>query len=107
MPPIAQPPLPAFEVRLVAPDISRWVPGNTGIAGFTTRESDNPGPHVALLAIAHGNEIAGAIVLLLTGTIHRGFRRAPAGSWFLGAFILWAGKQNVPQGLKPDSFVVL
>jgi predicted deacylase len=63
MPPIAQPPLPAFEVRLVAPDISRWVPGNTGIAGFTTRESDNPGPHVALLAIAHGNEIAGAIVL--------------------------------------------
>jgi predicted deacylase len=63
MAPIAQPPLPAFEVRLTAPDISRWVAGNTGVAGFTTRASDQPGPHVALLGIAHGNEIAGAIVL--------------------------------------------
>jgi hypothetical protein len=63
MSPIAQPPLPSFEVRLVAPDISRWVQGNTGVAGFTTRASGKPGPHVALLAIAHGNEIAGAIVL--------------------------------------------
>jgi predicted deacylase len=60
---IAQPPLPSFEVRLVAPDIDRWVAGNTGVAGFTTRASDKPGPHVALLAITHGNEIAGAIVL--------------------------------------------
>ena len=60
---IAQPPLPSFEVRLVAPDIDRWVAGNTGVAGFTTRVSDKPGPHVALLAITHGNEIAGAIVL--------------------------------------------
>ena len=63
MAPIAQPPLPAFEVRLVAPDISRWMQGNTGITGFTTRAADRPGPHVALLGIAHGNEIAGAIVL--------------------------------------------
>jgi predicted deacylase len=63
MAPIAQPPLPAFEVRLTAPDISRWMAGNTGVAGFTTRASDQPGPHVALLGIAHGNEIAGAIVL--------------------------------------------
>ncbi len=50
-------------MRLTAPDISRWAAGNTGIAGFTTRASDQPGPHVALLGIAHGNEIAGAIVL--------------------------------------------
>ena len=63
MPPIAQPPIPTFEVRLAAPDIGRWVEGNTGITGFTTRASDQPGPHVALLAITHGNEIAGAIVL--------------------------------------------
>jgi predicted deacylase len=60
---IAQPPLPAFEVHLTAPDISRWAEGNTGVVGFTTRASDQPGPHVALLGIAHGNEIAGAIVL--------------------------------------------
>jgi Succinylglutamate desuccinylase / Aspartoacylase family len=63
MSPIAPPPLPAFEVHLAAPDIGRWAAGNTGVAGFTTRASDQPGPHVALLGIAHGNEIAGAIVL--------------------------------------------
>jgi predicted deacylase len=63
MSPITQPPLPAFEVRLAAPDISPWIAGNTGVAGFTTRASDKAGPHVALLGIAHGNEIAGAIVL--------------------------------------------
>ncbi len=63
MSPITQPPLPLFEVRLTAPDISRWVAGNTGIAGFTTRASGKPGPHVAILGVGHGNEIAGAIVL--------------------------------------------
>jgi predicted deacylase len=56
-------PLPAFEVRLTAPEIGPWIGGNTGIPGFTTRDSGKPGLHVALLAIAHGNEIAGAIVL--------------------------------------------
>jgi hypothetical protein len=63
MSPIAQPPLPSFEVRLSAPNIRRWVDGNIGIRGFTTRESGVVGPHVALLALSHGNEIAGAIVL--------------------------------------------
>ncbi len=58
-----QPPLPIFDVRLTAPDISDWIPGNTGIPGFTTRVSGNPGPHVAVLSITHGNEIAGAILL--------------------------------------------
>jgi predicted deacylase len=61
--PLTAPPLPSFEVRLTAPDISRWLGGNTGVRGFTTRGSGFPGPHVALLAVAHGNEIAGAIVL--------------------------------------------
>jgi predicted deacylase len=63
MSPIPQPPLPAFEVRLTAPEIDRWLAGNTGIRGFTTRDSGVAGPHVALLAITHGNEIAGAVVL--------------------------------------------
>jgi predicted deacylase len=63
MSPIVQPALPSFEVHLTAPDIKRWRDGNTGIPGFTTRASDKPGPHVALLAVAHGNEIGGAIVL--------------------------------------------
>ncbi len=55
--------LPAFEVRLSAPDLYDWRAGNTGIPGVTTRDSGKPGPHVALFAITHGNEIAGAIAL--------------------------------------------
>ncbi len=56
-------PLPEFEVRLSAPDLWDWRAGNTGIPGVTTFESGKPGPHVALFAITHGNEIAGAIAL--------------------------------------------
>jgi hypothetical protein len=63
MSPIKQPQLPSFEVRITAPDIDRWLAGNTGVRGFTTRDARVAGPHVALLAITHGNEVAGAIVL--------------------------------------------
>ncbi len=59
----AQPPLPQFTVALAAPDLGPWRAGNTGVAGFTTRAGSEPGPHVALVALVHGNEIAGAIVL--------------------------------------------
>jgi predicted deacylase len=55
--------LPHFPVFINAPDISAWTSGNTGIPGFTTRNSGNPGPHVVLISLIHGNEIAGAIVL--------------------------------------------
>ncbi len=56
-------PLLDFKVRICPPDIAPWIAGNTGIAGFTTLESNRPGPHVALLSLMHGNELAGAIVL--------------------------------------------
>ena len=59
----AQSTLPPFEVRLAAPDIGRWVEGNVGIPGFTSRSARRPGPHVVVLGLAHGNEIAGAIAL--------------------------------------------
>lgn len=55
--------LPEFKVRLCPPDISPWMAGNTGVPGITTLASDRPGPHVALLSLMHGNELAGAIVL--------------------------------------------
>ncbi len=63
MPEQSIPTLPQFEVGLTAPDIHRWREGNTGVPGFTTLNSGQAGPHVALTALAHGNEIAGAIVL--------------------------------------------
>ena len=55
--------LPEFKVGISRPDISRWVEGNTGISGITTLDSTRQGPHVALLSLMHGNELAGAIVL--------------------------------------------
>jgi predicted deacylase len=55
--------LPEFPVHIDAPDISHFLDGNTGIPGFTTRNSGRPGLHVVLVALTHGNEIAGATVL--------------------------------------------
>lgn len=57
------PPLPRFEVRVTPPDLDPWRAGNTGIPGVTSFAAAAPGPHVALLALAHGNELSGAIVL--------------------------------------------
>jgi hypothetical protein len=55
--------LPHFDVQISAPDISPWLAGNTGVAGFTSFAAAAAGPHVVLLALTHGNEIAGAVVL--------------------------------------------
>jgi predicted deacylase len=55
--------LPHFPVFLDVPDLSPWRDGNTGIAGFTTRDSGLAGPHVVLVSLIHGNEFAGAIAL--------------------------------------------
>jgi predicted deacylase len=49
-------------VRLVAPDIGRWRAGNV-LPGVWSFGSSEAGPHVGLVALTHGNEIAGAIVL--------------------------------------------
>ena len=53
----------AFEVALAPPDLAPWLAGNTGVPGFTQIDSGRPGPHAMLLALTHGNEFAGAIVL--------------------------------------------
>ncbi len=55
--------LPHFPVGVAAPDLAPWCAGNTGVAGFTSRDSGRPGKHVVLVSLIHGNEIAGAIVL--------------------------------------------
>lgn len=55
--------LPQFEVRISPPDLGPFLAGNTGIPGFTRLTSEAPGPNALLLALTHGNEISGAIVL--------------------------------------------
>jgi len=53
----------AYTVEIAAPDISPWRRGNTGTEYATTIDSGKPGPHVMITALAHGNEICGAIVI--------------------------------------------
>ncbi|MGA0025727.1 MAG: succinylglutamate desuccinylase [Burkholderiales bacterium] len=53
----------AYTVEIAQPDISPYRKGNTGIDYATTFDSGKPGPHVTITALAHGNEICGAIVL--------------------------------------------
>jgi predicted deacylase len=55
--------LPDFDVRLTAPDLGRWLPGNSGVPGFWRFEADAPGPDVLVVALVHGNEIGGALAL--------------------------------------------
>lgn len=58
--PTAVPPL-AFE--LPAPDISAWRAGNTGTEGVWHFDSGQPGRHVMISALVHGNELCGAWAL--------------------------------------------
>jgi predicted deacylase len=50
-------------MELEAPDIRPWRAGNTGIEYASTFDSGKAGPHVMLCALAHGNELCGAIAL--------------------------------------------
>lgn len=52
-----------FSVDLVPPDITPYKNGNTGIDYVTTMDSGQPGPHVLVTAVVHGNEICGAIAV--------------------------------------------
>ena len=61
--PPSPPALPAVRIEYPPPDISPWIAGNCGIQGVHHFESRRPGPHVAITALMHGNEYAGAYVL--------------------------------------------
>lgn len=58
------PALPRLEVRLPLPDLAPWRAGNTGIEGVWSFAARAPGPHLLLTALVHGNEIAGALLLI-------------------------------------------
>ena len=52
-----------YKVELTAPDIEPYRAGNTGIDYVTSFDAPEPGPHVLVTALTHGNEICGAIAL--------------------------------------------
>ncbi|MEI6160026.1 MAG: succinylglutamate desuccinylase/aspartoacylase family protein [Roseococcus sp.] len=53
---------PRPTARLKAPDITPWRAGNT-LPGVWSFDSALPGPHLCIIALTHGNEFAGAILL--------------------------------------------
>ena len=53
----------AYPIEIPAPDIGAYRAGNTGVDYVTTFDSGQPGPHVMVSALVHGNELCGAIAL--------------------------------------------
>ena len=53
----------SYRVELTPPDIEPYRAGNTGIDYVTRFTAAEPGPHVLVTALTHGNEICGAIAL--------------------------------------------
>jgi predicted deacylase len=52
-----------YPVELTPPDIEPYRRGNAGIEYVTTFTASEPGPHVVVCALTHGNEICGAIAV--------------------------------------------
>ncbi|MFC0408603.1 M14 family metallopeptidase [Roseomonas elaeocarpi] len=63
--------LPHFPVRVPVPDLTPFLAGNV-LPGVWSFAAPLPGPHVAVVALIHGNEIAGAAVL--ARWLHAGLR---------------------------------
>ena len=58
--------------QLPAPDLSAWRAGNTGTEGVWHFDSGQPGRHVMISALVHGNELCGAWAL--KGLLESGLR---------------------------------
>lgn len=52
-----------YPVECPPPDIARFRDGNTGVPFVHHFESAQPGPHLLITALVHGNEPAGAVAL--------------------------------------------
>jgi hypothetical protein len=64
--------LSASDFELPPPDISAWRAGNTGTEGVWHFASGQPGRHVMISALVHGNEVCGAWAL--KGLLEAGVR---------------------------------
>ena len=53
---------PRRSPQLAAPDLGPWLRGNA-LPGVWSFDAAAPGPHVCVVALTHGNEIAGAVAL--------------------------------------------
>lgn len=52
-----------MRLEFPVPDLSLWRRGRGGLPGVLTLTGPRPGPHAAIVALVHGNELAGAAAL--------------------------------------------
>ena len=64
----------ATDFRLACPDLGAWRAGNTGVPGVWQFDSGQPGRHVLISALIHGNELCGAWAV--RGLLEAGVRPA-------------------------------
>jgi len=55
--------LQPYPMEVEFPDISQWQTGTDGVDYVHSFASDEPGPHVMIMALTHGNEVSGAIAV--------------------------------------------
>ncbi|MCC7428994.1 MAG: succinylglutamate desuccinylase/aspartoacylase family protein [Alphaproteobacteria bacterium] len=60
---LLRPPELRFPVEITPPDIAPWRAGNSGVPYFWSYAGPEPGPHVLLVSLMHGNELCGAITI--------------------------------------------
>lgn len=60
---MSEPVQDSYAIELSPPDISPYAAGNTGVDYITRFDAAEPGPHVMITAVVHGNELCGAIAL--------------------------------------------
>ncbi|MGH8849809.1 MAG: succinylglutamate desuccinylase [Casimicrobiaceae bacterium] len=63
MSPAGGAPAAALPIEVTFPDLAPHATGNTGIRYAWTFAASEPGPHVLIQALTHGNEVCGAIAL--------------------------------------------
>ncbi|MGL4233723.1 MAG: succinylglutamate desuccinylase, partial [Casimicrobium sp.] len=64
-----------FPIDVPFPRIERWEESNTEIPYVWTARSAEPGPHVCINSLVHGNEVCGAIAVnALLNALHSGMR---------------------------------
>ncbi len=54
---------PELPIEIGFPDLAPWEAGNTGTPYVWRYPSAQPGPHVTLQALTHGNEVCGAVAV--------------------------------------------
>ncbi len=87
---------------LPAPDIAAWRAGNTGTEGVWRFDSGQPGRHVMISALVHGNELCGAWAL--QGLLEAGVR-PQRGSLTLAFCNLEAFDRFDPQNHDASRFI--